>query len=110
MSDYGNPSIIRSISLGDEPLFEDVVSGTQSIERHLADGTVVTAIVEDGKIVGYTARDKNGKSLQVVRLRMTSGHPPNYREDSASFGKSCWFCFCDDNHCQCTPEPCPDPP
>jgi hypothetical protein len=105
MSDYGNPPIIRSISLGDEPLFADV-SGTQSVERRLADGTVVTAFVEDGKIMGYTARDKNGKSLEVVRLEMTPGDPQGYRGDRAS-AKSCWFCFCDDTHCQCDPEPCP---
>jgi hypothetical protein len=108
MSDYGNLPAIRSISLGDEPLFADVGSGTRSEERRLADGTVVTATVEDGKIIGYTARDKNGKSLEVVRLRMTSGHPPDYRDDSASVLENCWFCFCDDNHCQCTPEPCPE--
>jgi hypothetical protein len=103
-------SAIRSISLATGPPLFAGVSGTRTEERHFADGTVVTATIENGKISGYAARDKNGRSLTVVLLRMTSGGPPGFPQDSAVARETCWFCFCDDNHCQCDPATCPDPP
>src|SRR5262245_17798869 len=108
MSDYGSLPIIRSISMNDKPLFPDVVSVTRTEER--ADGTLVTAHVEAGKLVGYSARDKNGKPVEVLVLRMASGDPPDYRGAGASVRETCWLCFCDDTHCQCDPAACPDPP
>jgi hypothetical protein len=105
MSDYRSLLSIRSISLGDKPLFPDVISETRTTER--ADGTQVTAHVEAGKLVGYSARDKNGKPVEVRVLRMTSGSPD---DDGASLQKNCWLCFCDDTHCQCDPAACPRHP
>ena len=101
---------VRSISLGTEPPLFAGVSGTGTEERRLANGTVVTATIENGKILGYTARDKNGRSLPVTLLQMAPGGPPGSAQDSALAAESCWFCFCDDNHCQCEPATCPDPP
>lgn len=109
MSERNGLSRIRSITFENEPLFADVASGT---ERTLGDGTVVTATVENGKIMGYTARGKNGKPLKAFRLRIAPGAPPVAGIPIVPGQETCWYCFEDEVGMQsvCRRDPCPDPP
>jgi len=96
-------SELRTITLNNTPLFSDL---GKSKEKRLPDGTVITAIVENSRIVGYTARDATGKPREFSILTVSSGGPPG--TDPILRGK-CYFCFCDDTHCQCDETACPDP-
>jgi hypothetical protein len=81
-----------------------------AMERKMPDGTVVRSSIDrDGK-PQYSAFDAKGKPLKITRLRLSNGGPEGAGNAFMSPEDKCYFCFCDDNHCQCTPEACPDLP
>jgi hypothetical protein len=67
-----HPSL-REFKINEEPLFPETVSATDALERRLDDGTIIRAEVTGSRIVGYTARDRTGKPLQVYRMRISDG-------------------------------------
>jgi hypothetical protein len=107
--DISSPTI-HSIKLLGEALFAGVTVDDGQVERPLPDGGIVIATYKDGAIVEYAAYDKDKNPLTVFLLKMVPGEPLDDASPLAPIAKSCWFCFCDDNHCQCTPDRCPDPP
>ena len=95
-------SDLQSITLSNDPLIFEGITQTKS--ETLPNGIVVTAIVENSKIVGYSARDANGNPLEVKLLTLSSG------DSTGIEAKHCYTCFCDQVHCECNPAACPDPP
>lgn len=110
MTDEKPLQTVRTIKLLNEALFTGITLEDGQVERPLPDGGIVTATFKKGAIVSYAARDENNKPLSVLLLKMEPGEPVNSGFSITAPAKECWFCFCDDDHCQCTPERCPDPP
>jgi hypothetical protein len=94
---------LETYSLHSEPLFPPGL--THSSEHKLENGTVILATSDKDGNVRYSAHDANGNPLKIKRIRLSNGAPRHGLAEA-----KCYFCFCDDNHCQCSPEPCPDPP
>jgi hypothetical protein len=94
----------RELQINEKPLFPETLSETDQLEVRLDDGTVIRAVVEGSRIVGYTAVDSGGKSIPVFRVSMTDGSPPGL--GTASGPMRCYYCICNPV-CQCWPDPCP---
>jgi hypothetical protein len=94
----------RELQINEKPLFPETLSETDQREVRLDDGTVIRAVVEDSRIVGYTAVGYGGKSIPVFRMSMTDGRPPGLVTTSGPI--RCYYCICNPG-CQCWPEPCP---
>jgi hypothetical protein len=94
----------RELQINEKPLFPESLSETDQLEVRLDDGTVIRAVVDGSRIVGYTAVDYAGKSIPVFRISMKDGSPPAIV--TASGPIRCYYCICNPG-CQCWPEPCP---
>ena len=105
----GTTSGPHGLVLNDKPLFPATHSASGILEHKLDDGTVIQATVDGSNIVGYKAYDSSGKALQVRRLRITDGGPPELTPDYPGTGPmTCYYCICNPYpNCQCWPEPCP---
>jgi hypothetical protein len=107
MSNKGETSTPKQLTLNDEPLFPTTHAEDGVLERKLDDGTVIQATVIGSQIVGYKAYDKSGKPLPVRRVRMKNGNPPGIEPDYPDTGPmTCWYCICNPE-CRCWPEKCP---
>ncbi len=69
-------TFLRGLKINEKPLFPETVSPTDKLEHKLENGTVIRAVAEGSRIVGYTAHDSAGKSIPVFRLSMTDASPP----------------------------------
>ena len=91
--------IIAKYTLNDQPLFPADLKG--SAEYRFPNGTVIHAVVEGDELLGYTAKDVQGKELHVTRMFLRDEEAV-----TASGPIRCYYCICDPV-CHCWPEPCP---
>ncbi len=96
-------TFLRGLKINEKPLFPETVSPTDKLEHKLENGTVIRAVAEGSRIVGYTAHDSAGKSIPVFRLSMTDASPP---DEGVQRATNCKYCICMPDGCQCWPEPC----
>jgi hypothetical protein len=97
MMETDSRRVIASYKLNEAPLFPPDIK--KSAEHRLPDGTVLTCVVENGMLQGYTARDAKNKAILVTRMLLAD-------EEMLSGQIRCYYCICNPV-CNCWPEPCP---